>query len=469
MILDFTNTDTEKYVSLVRASNEGQRKRACVITLGCQQNEADSEKIRSMLIEMGYEITDDTEGIDLAVINTCAIREHAELKAFSIIGRFKANKAENPDFITSVVGCMAAEEKVAEKIKRSYRHVSFTLEPSMIYEFPKLLYKYKSEHTRSFVHSVDEGHLFEGIVPNRRSPFKAWVSIMYGCNNFCSYCIVPYVRGRERSRRSSDIIEECRGLIAAGYREITLLGQNVNSYKSDIDFPTLLARIASLEGDFILRFMTSHPKDVSDKLIGVMRDYQGKLTPFFHLPVQSGNDRILSGMNRTYTREKYLQVVRGLREAVPGIALSTDIIVGFPGESEEEFSDTLSLLSEVKFDMVYAFIYSLREGTRAALMEGQLPYEVKSERMERLLALQNKISLELNLPYLNRVCRVLVDGKKAGEENTYSAKTMSNKLVHFVSDVDYTGKFIDVKIVHAGGFSLLGEVIERNNENDQNN
>ncbi len=419
-----------------------------------------------MLISMGYEITEDEKNIDLAVINTCAIRNHAELKAFSIIGRFKANKTENPDFITAVVGCMAAEEHVAQKIKKSFRHVSFTLEPSLIYEFPRLLYKYQSEHSRSFLFGADEGHLFEGIKPDRRSDFKAWVSIMYGCNNFCSYCIVPYVRGRERSRRSADIIEECRTLIKAGYREITLLGQNVNSYKSDMDFPTLLSEIAKLEGDFILRFMTSHPKDASDKLIEVMKEYQGKLTPFFHLPVQSGNNRILSLMNRTYTREKYLETVRKLREAVPGIALSTDIIVGFPGETEEEYLDTLSLLSEVKFDMVYAFIYSQREGTRAAKMDGHISDGVKGDRMDRLLLLQNKISLELNLPYENKICRVLVDGKKVGEENVYSAKTMSNKLVHFSSDVDYTGKFIDVKIVRAGVFSLVGEVIERNNQND---
>ncbi len=460
MILDYESTDIEKYASLVREVNCGQKKRACVITLGCQQNEADSEKIRSMLVQMGYDITDDEENIDLAVINTCAIREHAELKAYSIIGRFKANKTENPEFITAVVGCMAAEEKVAEKLKKSFRHVSFTLEPSMIYEFPKLLFRYIKDTKRSFVFNADEGNLLEGIAPDRRSDFKAWVSIMYGCNNFCSYCIVPYVRGRERSRRSADITKECRALIDAGYREITLLGQNVNSYKSDMDFPTLLSEIAKLEGDFILRFMTSHPKDVSDRLIEVMGKYQGKLTPFFHLPVQSGSNRVLSLMNRTYTKEKYLETVDKLRRAVPGIALSTDIIVGFPGESEEEFLETLDLLKTVKFDMVYAFIYSVREGTRAAGMDGHLPQNIKSDRMDRLLRLQNEISFELNLPYENKICRALVDGKKDGEENTYSAKTMSNKLVHFKSNEDLTGKFVNLKIVRAGVFSLVGELIE---------
>ena len=269
-------------------------KKAHVITLGCQQNEADSEKIRAMAVEMGYEITDSPESADLVVINTCAIRKHAELKALSIIGRFKASKAENPEFILAMVGCMAAEPHINELIKKSYHHVSFTLEPSMIHKFPEMLFKAITEKKRAFIFNSDEGNIIEGIEPLRSLKHRAWVSVMYGCNNFCSYCIVPYVRGRERSRDSKDVIAECKKLIDCGCKEITLLGQNVNSYKSDMDFASLLEAIAKLDGDFILRFMTSHPKDVSDALIEVMGKYPEKIAPCFHLPLQSGSDTVSS-------------------------------------------------------------------------------------------------------------------------------------------------------------------------------
>ncbi len=460
MNINVNDTDTVKYAELVRKLNAGSGKKAYVLTFGCQQNEADSERVRGMATLMGYTITDNPEDAALIVVNTCAVREHAELKALSIIGSFKALKGNNPDLIIGVLGCMAAEPHMAEKIKKSYPYVSFTLEPTVIYKFPELVFKAISGKKRSFVFNSDEGRVVEGILPVRTSGHKAWVSIMYGCNNFCSYCIVPYVRGRERSRDSKEILKECRELVDSGCREITLLGQNVNSYKYDMDFASLIEEVAKIPGDFIIRFMTSHPKDVSDRLIDVFGRYSGKIAPAFHLPLQSGSNSILRAMNRTYDIEKYLLTVEKIRAAVPAVALTSDIIVGFPGESEEDFMDTMRVLEKVRFDMVYSFIYSVREGTRAASMADQIPYEIKSERMTRLLDLQRQISYEENLPYVDRVERVLVDSlSKNGGPNTYTARTATNKLVHFDSDENHIGEFIDLKITRAGAFDLFGEKI----------
>ena len=460
MNIDIKNTDTERYVELVRSIPFAKHKNAYVVTFGCQQNEADSEKIRGMARDMGYTIVDTPNVADLIVVNTCAIRKHAELKALSVIGRFKELKKNNPELAIGVVGCMAAEPHMADVIKQKFRYVSFTLEPNLLYMFPKLLWKSICEKERTFIFGMDEGNIVEGIESVRASGHKAWVSIMYGCNNFCSYCIVPYVRGRERSRDSKSVIEECRGLIDKGYREITLLGQNVNSYKSDMDFASLLESIAKIPGDFVLRFMTSHPKDVSDRLIEVMGMYTGKVAPHFHLPLQSGSDEILRAMNRTYNTDKFLCTVDKLRNTVPDIALTSDIIIGFPGESEDDFTATLNMLSNVKFDMVYSFLYSPREGTRAALMDNQVDDETKGERMSRLLELQCGISLEKNLPYVDTVQRVLVDSiAKNKDENTYAARTLSNKLVQIESDENFIGQFKYVKINRASAFSLFGEYI----------
>lgn len=458
MNINIYDDEIKTAITAVKSINEYEEKFAHVITLGCQQNEADSEKIRGMARMMGYEITDTAEKADLIVVNTCAVREHAELKAFSVIGNFKAKKTQNPDTVIAVVGCMAAEPHVAEKIKKSYPFVSFTLEPGMIYKFPELLLRALRERKRSFVFDSDEGNIIEGIEPVRASSHRAWVSVMYGCNNFCSYCIVPYVRGRERSRDSAAVIAECRELVSAGYREITLLGQNVNSYKSDMDFADLLECVANIPGEFVLRFMTSHPKDVSDKLIEVVGKYTGKIAPAFHLPLQSGSDSILAAMNRTYTAGKFLDTVRKLRNAVPGISLTSDIIVGFPGETEEDFEATLNMLSTVRFDMVYSFIFSSRRGTEAAKMENQIEQSVKSERMSRLLLLQDSIAHENNDAYVGTVQRVLVDSiSKRGDSTVYDARTLTNKLVHFKSDENHIGKFINVKITRAGAYDLYAE------------
>ncbi len=462
MNVNINETEQSKYIEGVNALIEGQNKRACVITLGCQQNEADSEKIRAMAVKMGYALTEKPEEADFIVVNTCAVRRHAELKALSIVGNFKPLRESNPDLIVGVCGCMAAEPHMAESIKKSYHHVSFTLEPSMIHRLPELVHRAIYQRRRSFVFGSDEGDVIEGMPSVRVSSHKAWVSIMYGCNNFCSYCIVPYVRGRERSRSSADVIAECRDLVACGYKEITLLGQNVNSYRSDLTFAELLEQVALIPGDFILRFMTSHPKDVSDELIEIFGKYSGKIAPTFHLPLQSGSDKVLKEMNRTYDTAKYLVTIDKIRAAVPGVALTSDIIVGFPGETDEDFEGTMSILERVRFDMVFSFIYSPREGTRAAKMDNQVSDEAKKNRMSRLLDVQCNISREKNDQYLGRIERVIVDDvEHKGGKAVYSARTSTNKLVHFESDVNYIGSFINVKITRTGAFDLFAE-IERN-------
>lgn len=457
MIININDTSAREYISLVKKINEGNNKFACVITFGCQQNERDSETVRGLLVEMGYTPTDNLDEADIIIINTCAIREHAEVKALSLLGRFKAQKKRNPDLIVGVVGCMAAEPHRADMLKKDFHYVSFTLEPNMLYRIPELVARKITDGKRSFVFGEDEGDIYENIPALRRESHRAWVSIMYGCNNFCSYCIVPYVRGRERSRNSADIIAECRELVKSGVKEITLLGQNVNSYKSDISFAGLLSCIAEIEGDFIIRFMTSHPKDTSVELVEVMRKHTPKIAPFFHLPLQSGSNSILKAMNRTYTRERYLEIANSLKENIPGIALSTDVIIGFPGESDRDFADTMDILSSVGFDNVYAFLFSPREGTRAAKMEGEVMREVKDKRMAELLKMQDKLSHEKNLPLENSIQRVLVDSFEIREgKRICSGRTLTNKPVYFESDAD-VGEFTNVKIEKACPYHLMGK------------
>ena len=457
MIHSIEDTNVREYISLVKSINEGQGKLAHVITFGCQQNERDSETVLGILSEMGYAPTDDADSADIIIINTCAIREHAEVKALSLLGRFKALRRKKSDLIVGVVGCMAAEPHRADMLKKDFHYVTFTIEPNMLHRIPELVYKKITDGKRTFVFGQDEGDLYENSPALRREKHKAWVSIMFGCNNFCSYCIVPYVRGRERSRRSEDVLNECRNLVSSGVKEITLLGQNVNSYKSDLSFPSLLAKVAEIEGDFIIRFMTSHPKDTSAELISVMRKYSPKIAPFFHLPLQSGSNRILKEMNRTYTREKYLEIAESLRKQIPGIALSTDVIIGFPTESDQDFADTMDILRQVEFDNVYAFLYSPREGTKAAKMDGAVYRAIKDARMAELLKLQDKLSLERNTPYENAVQRVLVDSFEVRDgRRICSGRTLTNKLVYFDSDVE-VGEFINVKITKACPYHLLGE------------
>ena len=457
MILNYNEVCAHDYAERVRAIISNEKKYYYVYTFGCQQNEADSEKIRALAEDMGYIASSDPMKCDLVIVNTCAIRAHAEMKALSLLGSFRAVKKKNPDFILGVVGCMPAQSNVAKSLKEKFHYVSFTAEPNMLYRIPELVYNYMSEHRRTFVFGEDEGNIVEGISAVRQSGHKAWVSIMYGCNNFCTYCIVPYVRGRERSRNSADVISECRELVKKGIREITLLGQNVNSYRSDMNFPELISAIAEIEGDFLIRFMTSHPKDTSDELITAMAKYKDKIAPYFHLPLQSGSDAVLKKMNRTYTRERFVSIVEKLRKNIPNICLSTDIIVGFPGESDEDFEDTLDILRRAEIDSVYAFLYSPREGTPAAKMQDQIPDDIKSERIKRLFALQDGISYDKNLPYLNNEYRVLVDSfEERDGDIVYTGRTATNKLVHFTSDGVGIGEFTKVKITKTGGFDLIG-------------
>ncbi len=455
-----------RYIELVRQKNEsllaaGKERYACVVTFGCQQNEADSEKLRGMAAAMGYTVTDDVKIADLIVVNTCAVREHAELKALSIIGQYKHLKAKNSALLIGVCGCMVAQKHRVDELKNSYPYVSFSFEPSSLDRFPQILFEALEKHGRKFSIGENAREISEGVPVLRESSFKAWVSIMYGCNNFCSYCIVPYVRDRERSREYTYVVKEVEELVANGVKEITLLGQNVNSYNGGCPFAELLEKLAAISGDFWIRFMTSHPKDVSDALIAVMAK-NPRIAKQFHLPVQSGSDSILKAMNRRYDIAHYLENVRKLRAAIPDIALTTDIIVGFPGETEEDFEATLSLLREVRFDMIYSFIYSPRSGTPAAKMENQVPDAVKSARMQRLLTLQNQISLEKNADAVGSTLRVLAEGPSKNDPSTFTGRAESNKLVHFKADASCIGRFVTVKIDRAEPFCLHGEMIHEN-------
>jgi len=437
------------------AASKGHRPRAFVRTFGCQQNEADSERLRGTLVFLGYEICESEKEANCILVNTCAIREHAEIKALSVIGQYKHLKNADPTLIIGVCGCMGAEKHRTDQLKNSYPYVNFSLPPASDAMLPEALYnaiKRKRDFTR--LESVAET---PDISPVRTDKSKAWVSIMYGCNNFCTYCIVPYVRGRERSRPFDDIVREVEALISDGYKDITLLGQNVNSYNGGCTFAQLLCRLAELEGDFVLRFMTSHPKDVTPELIEVMASCD-KVAKHFHLPLQSGSDRILKAMNRRYDREKYLGHVNALRAKIPDIAITSDIIVGFPGETEEDFAATLDIIRTVRFDMLYSFIYSPRKGTPAAEMEEQIPKSVQNERFDRLLALQNSISEELNYSSVGKTLRVLCEGGSKTDSTVLCGRTDGNKLVLFDGTAK-AGEFIYVNITDAEPYALHGKQI----------
>ena len=445
------------------AAMDGAPQKACVVTYGCQQNEADSERIAGLLREMGYARAESEKDADIIIVNTCAVRDHAEQKALSITGGYKHLKAKKPSLIIGICGCMVSKQEMSDRIKHSYPYVDFVFGTEMLWRLPEILYRVMTEERRLFLPNTGEPVIAEGIPVVRESTFRAWVSIMYGCNNFCTYCIVPYVRGRERSRRPEDILDEIRALVVDGCREITLLGQNVNSYGKEFadecDFAELLRRICEIPGEFLIRFMTSHPKDASKKLIDVMAE-NPKIARHFHLPVQSGSDRVLKEMNRRYDRESYLALVRYMREKMPDITITTDIIVGFPGETEDDFEDTLSIVREARYDMMYSFIYSKRSGTPAAERDDQVPENVKSERFSRLLAVQNEIALEKNLPLVGKTMRVLVEGRSKNDSAVFSARTEGGKIVLFDGDDSMTGTFVDLKITAAQTFGLRGELIK---------
>ena len=437
---------------------------ALVDTYGCQQNEADSEQIRGMLREMGYAFTEDTSVADVIVINTCAIREHAELRVLGNVGALTHTKRRKPNQVICLCGCSMQEPHMAEKIRKSFRHVDLVFGPHALWRFPELLQQVLLKKERVFATEQSDGRIAEGLPVVRRGKIKAWVSIMYGCNNFCTYCIVPYVRGRERSREPEQILEEVRGLVAEGYKDITLLGQNVNSYgkdlDSDVDFADLLAQINDIPGDFLVRFMTSHPRDASQKLFETMARCD-KVAPQLHLPVQSGSSRVLKAMNRHYDRETYLDEVRRLKELIPDIVLTSDIIVGFPGETEEEFEETLSLLEEVRFDSLFTFIFSPRVGTPAAKMDDPVPMTEKKKWFQRLLDTQNRISVEKHKEYIGRVLPVLVEEENPADAvNNLNCRTDGWRLVHVPGDVSLLGQRKKVKITDCSTWSLFGEFVE---------
>ena len=422
---------------------------AFVDTYGCQQNEADSERLRGYLSEMGYQFTQSEAEADLIVINTCAIREHAEMRVLGNVGALVHTKRAKPGQLICVCGCMAQEPHMAQKIKDSYRQVDLVFGPHALWRFPELLYRLVTRRGRIFDIADEPGSIAEGIPLVRQEGVKAWVSIMYGCNNFCTYCIVPYVRGRERSRRPEEIEKELRELVAAGYKEITLLGQNVNSYGKDlgidVDFADLLRRLNAVPGDFWLRFMTSHPKDASPKLFSAMAECD-KVAKQLHLPFQSGSDEILHRMNRRYTAEHYKSLIADARSKMPDITLSSDIIVGFPGETEENFEDTLKLVQDTRFDLLFTFLYSPRTGTPAASYEDNATPQDKQRRFERLLKAQDEIVAEKQAAYQGRKLRLLVDGNAKGQEYPFTARTEGNLLVCVRGDDIKIGEFIEAEI-----------------------
>lgn len=435
----------------------GTPRRAFVLTFGCQQNEADSEKIAGMCVSMGYELTKNAEDADLIMVNTCAIREHAEQKALSVIGQYKHLKAQKPTLLIGVCGCMVAQEHRQNDIKFRYPYVDFLFGTASLHRFPELLTEKIKKGKRLYCTDPKEPLVAEGLPISRESDYRAWVSIMYGCNNFCSYCIVPYVRGRERSRRREDIVAEVRELVSSGYRDITLLGQNVNSYARDsdygYDFSDLLQELDAIEGDYLLRFMTSHPKDADRKLIDTIAQSR-HIAHQLHLPLQSGSDAVLARMNRHYDTAKYLETVAYLRERVPDAVLSSDIIVGFPGETEADFEMTLEMLSRVRFDMLFSFIYSPRKGTPAATWE-QVPEEVKSRRYQTLLELQNGIASAENQKLVGTRQRVLCDGVSK-DARFFSGRNQGNKIVFFPGEEADTGRYVTVRIERAEAFALYG-------------
>ena len=435
------------------------QKLAYVDTYGCQQNEADSERLRGYLARMGYAFSDTEEGADLVLVNTCAIREHAEHRVFGNVGALSHTKRRHPGQVICVCGCMARQEHVAQRLRQSFPYVDLVFGPQLLWQFPQLLLEKLTTGKRVFATQDVPGAVAEGIPVVRQNPRKAWVSIMYGCNNFCTYCIVPYVRGRERSRQPEDILAEVRELAAAGYQDITLLGQNVNSYGKDldrgVDFAWLLEQVNAIPGDFLIRFMTSHPKDAGERLFDTMAACE-KVAPVLHLPFQSGSSRVLKAMNRGYTREHYLDLVAQLRARIPDIVLTSDVIVGFPGETQEEFEETLSLIEAVRFDALFTFIFSPRRGTPAEKLDDPMPKEQKNANFQRLLQRQNQISGEKHQAYVGKTLRCLVDGQ--GEDGRLTARTAGGRLVHLAGSPACIGTWQQAVITDASTWALFGEI-----------
>lgn len=462
--ITITNGETQRdFADRMKARNDGlfertgRRRTAFVRTYGCQQNVSDSERIKGLLEAMGYGEAEGPEEADLVIFNTCAVREHAELRVYGNVGALKPIKERRPDMVIALCGCMMQQKVAAEKIKKTYPYVDIVFGTGMIHRLPGMLLRVTSGEGRVFDTDCEDT-VEEGLPVKRGDGVKAWLPISYGCNNFCTYCIVPYVRGRERSRRPEDVLREANGLVAAGYKDITLLGQNVNSYGNDLgnyDFPRLLRDIDAIPGDFRIRFMTSHPKDATDALIDAVASC-GKVSKHIHLPVQSGSDRILKLMNRRYTREDYLALVGRAKAAIPGLSLTSDIIVGFPGETREDFLSTLDLVKRVEFDSLFMFIYSKRTGTPAAEMDDPVQHEEKVARLNELLEVQDLITERHMRAYVGKTVRVLCEGPGKTGEGWMTGRTDSGTIVDFHGGNEVAGRFIDIEITDASRLLLKG-------------
>lgn len=453
-----------EYINKIHAEVEraGRVPLAFIETYGCQQNTSDSEKIKGMLFDMGFDFCDKPEEADFILYNTCAVRENAELRVFGNLGALKNIKSRRENIIIAVCGCMMQQEHIAKRIKSKYKHVDLVFGTHALYRFPQLLDGVMSGG-RIFDIENGDGAIFEDISYKRDGVPLAKIPIMYGCNNFCTYCIVPYVRGRERSRSAERILQEVRDVASQGYREVMLLGQNVNSYGNDLEsglsFPELLREVCKVDGIERVRFMTSHPKDISDELIVAMAEEE-KICNQLHLPVQSGSDRVLKMMNRKYTAGQYLEIVKKVREAIPDIVLTTDIIVGFPGETNEDFEETLNILKTVEYDTIFSFIYSKREGTPAATMEDCLTEEEKHINFDRMLEVQNEISRCKNEAYDGTVQKVLIEGVSKTNTETLTGRTEGGKVVNFKAKGHGVGEIVNVEITDARTWSLVGEIKE---------
>lgn len=429
------------------------------MTFGCQMNENDSEKISGLLKNMGYTPEEDVHKAGVVILNTCSVRENADVRVFGNLGTFKSVKKVNPDLVLAVCGCMMQQPEIVKKIKEKYPQVDLVFGTHNIHQFPQMLGNYLQRGERIFEIWDDSSEIIEDLPVDRKYPFKSFVTIMNGCNNFCTYCIVPYTRGREVSRQPEKIIEEVTRLAGEGCLEVTLLGQNVNSYGNDLKtgyhFADLLRDLNQIEKIKRIRFMTSHPKDLTDEVIEAIAQCD-KVCPAIHLAIQSGSTRVLKAMNRRYTKEQIIDLVDRVRSRIPDVAITTDIIVGFPGETEEDFQDTLEVMRACKFDSAFSFIYSIRTGTPAATMENQIPDEIKHDRLNRLLDVLRDISFGLNSKYEGRVLPVLVEEPSKNNTDRLSGRTETGKLVNFEGSFDHIGQIVNVKITKVGSFSLTG-------------
>ncbi|WP_279230301.1 tRNA (N6-isopentenyl adenosine(37)-C2)-methylthiotransferase MiaB [Thermohalobacter berrensis] len=436
-----------------------------ISTWGCQMNEHDSEKMAGMLETMGYESTSNEKEADLIIYNTCLVRKNAELKVYGNLGHLKTLKKKKPDLIIAVCGCMTQKKEIRDLIKEKYSHVDIVFGTHNIHKLPELIANHKQNPGMVIDVWEEAGDIVEDVPVRRKFGFKAFVNVMHGCNNFCTYCIVPYTRGRERSRHPDNILKEIEQLAKQGCKEVTLLGQNVNSYgktlENKITFAKLLRMVNEIDGIERIRFTTSHPKDLSDELIYTIRDCE-KVCEHIHLPFQAGSNNILKKMNRKYTKEQYLELAEKIKKEIPGVAITTDIIVGFPGETEEDFKDTLDVVKKVRFDSAFTFIYSIRKGTPAAKMENQIPDDIKHKRFQKLLDTLYPISLEINKKLKDKEIKVLVEEVSKADDTKLTGRTRTNKVVHFKGDKSLVGNIVTVKITNPKTWTLEGVLVEEN-------